>query len=178
MAADRRGRAPADLLRRVDRRRVRIRSVVRRLHRSNPRRQSGFDRHRQHRGQRVRTWLGLAARRRNRPGDDRCGPDRAGTARAGAGSLADRRTNAPPARGASFTDGCRGERRDRMRTRLLSRIGITGGVGLIMLFLYVPVILVAVYSFNRSAVLSWPPDPGSLQWYQKAFADPGLVEGL
>jgi spermidine/putrescine transport system permease protein len=65
-----------------------------------------------------------------------------------------------------------------MTLRILKRLGVGGGIGLIMLFLYVPAILVALYSFNHTAVLSWPPRPDSLQWYGKAFSNPALVEGL
>lgn len=62
--------------------------------------------------------------------------------------------------------------------RRLSSIGIGVGIGAIMFFLFLPALVIAVYSFNKSSVMSWPPEPGSLHWYGKAFANEALTEGL
>lgn len=64
-----------------------------------------------------------------------------------------------------------------MRKRLGS-VGIGAGVALIFLFLYMPAVVIAVYSFNKGAVMSWPPELASLHWYSKAFANEALMEGL
>lgn len=62
--------------------------------------------------------------------------------------------------------------------RRLSGIGVGLGIAALMTFLFLPAIVIAVYSFNKGAVMSWPPEPGSMQWYSKAFANEALMSGL
>lgn len=62
--------------------------------------------------------------------------------------------------------------------RWLPKLGVGLGVGAIMAFLYLPAVVIAVYAFNKSPVMSWPPEPGSLHWFSKAFSNPALMEGL
>ncbi|MFN8223974.1 MAG: ABC transporter permease [Gaiellales bacterium] len=45
-------------------------------------------------------------------------------------------------------------------------------------FLYLPAVVIAVYSFNSSAVMSWPLEGFTLDWYSSAFNDEDLVTGL
>jgi spermidine/putrescine transport system permease protein len=62
-----------------------------------------------------------------------------------------------------------------------ARIGSAGvgvGVGALMVFLFIPAVVVAIYSFNTSVVMGWPPHLGTLHWYSKAFSNPALMEGL
>jgi spermidine/putrescine transport system permease protein len=61
---------------------------------------------------------------------------------------------------------------------LLSKLGVGLGIGAIMAFLYLPAVVIALYAFNKGSVMSWPPDPGSLHWFSKAFSNPALMEGL
>lgn len=64
---------------------------------------------------------------------------------------------------------------------LRNRIGTFGigvGIAAILLFLYLPAIVVAVYSLNKGAVMSWPPELISFHWYSKAFNNPAMMEGL
>jgi spermidine/putrescine transport system permease protein len=60
----------------------------------------------------------------------------------------------------------------------LPAIGINTGIGAIFVFLYLPAVVIGVYAFNTSAVMSWPPHPGTLDWFSKAFNNPSLMEGL
>lgn len=60
----------------------------------------------------------------------------------------------------------------------LSKLGVGLGVGAIMTFLYLPAAVIALYAFNKGSVMSWPPEPGSLHWFSKAFSNPALMEGL
>jgi spermidine/putrescine transport system permease protein len=60
----------------------------------------------------------------------------------------------------------------------LGSLGVGAGIGALLLFLYLPAMVVAIYSFNKSPVMSWPPDPGTFSWYTKAFDNPAMVEGL
>jgi spermidine/putrescine transport system permease protein len=64
-----------------------------------------------------------------------------------------------------------------MRSRLGS-LGVGFGIGLIMLFLYIPAVVVAVYSLNKGSVMGWPPELLSFDWYSKAFANAAMMEGL
>jgi putative spermidine/putrescine transport system permease protein len=50
------------------------------------------------------------------------------------------------------------------RSALLLRLGV--GVGLA--FIYVPLIVLAVYAFNASNILEWPPPGLTLDWFPKA----------
>ena len=45
-------------------------------------------------------------------------------------------------------------------------------------FLYLPAVGIALYSFNASAVMSWPLDGLTLHWYSVAFHDEDLVTGV
>jgi spermidine/putrescine transport system permease protein len=65
-----------------------------------------------------------------------------------------------------------------MRTGLLSKVGIGTGIAAIMVFLFAPAVVVALYSFNKSSIMGWPPDPGTLSWYGKVFANEAMMEGL
>jgi spermidine/putrescine transport system permease protein len=51
-------------------------------------------------------------------------------------------------------------------------------VGLIYLFLYLPAVIIAIYSFNKSSIMSWPPGGFTFDWYRKAFANSDLTTGL
>lgn len=64
-----------------------------------------------------------------------------------------------------------------MRAKLGSA-GIYAGIAAIFAFLYLPALVIAVYSFNDQSVMSWPPHPGSLQWYDAAFSNEAMMEGL
>jgi putative spermidine/putrescine transport system permease protein len=59
-------------------------------------------------------------------------------------------------------------------TRWLLRIG----TWFTLLFLYVPLLVIALYAFNDRRVQSWPIDGLSTQWFSKAFHNPGVREAL
>src|SRR6476619_5307751 len=50
------------------------------------------------------------------------------------------------------------------RSALLLRLGL--GIGLA--FIYVPLIVLAIYAFNASNILEWPPPGLTLDWFPKA----------
>jgi putative spermidine/putrescine transport system permease protein len=64
------------------------------------------------------------------------------------------------------------------RSALLLRTGV--GVGLA--FIYVPLIVLAIYAFNSSNILEWPPPGLTLDWFPKAieneFAREAFVTSL
>jgi putative spermidine/putrescine transport system permease protein len=64
------------------------------------------------------------------------------------------------------------------RATLLLRFG----VGLGMAFIYVPLVVLAIYAFNASNILKWPPPGLTLDWFPKAieneFAREAFVTSL
>jgi spermidine/putrescine transport system permease protein len=47
-------------------------------------------------------------------------------------------------------------------------------VGLLVLFLYLPLVVVALYAFNGGSNLSWPLHGLGLRWFRLLFSDPGF----
>jgi spermidine/putrescine transport system permease protein len=43
--------------------------------------------------------------------------------------------------------------------------------GVLMVFLYAPLVIAVMYAFNGSSNLTWPPHGFSLQWFQRIFED-------
>lgn len=60
----------------------------------------------------------------------------------------------------------------------LPRLALGSFVAATYAFLYAPAIVIMVYSFNSSSVMSWPLDGFSTQWYSKAFADAEMIGAL
>lgn len=58
--------------------------------------------------------------------------------------------------------------------RLLLRLA-SGGV---LLFLYLPLIVVTIYAFNSSRVQAWPPASFTLNWFEEAASNPDLVQAV
>ncbi len=50
--------------------------------------------------------------------------------------------------------------------------------GLTLAFLYVPLLVIALYAFNDRRVQAWPIDGLSTQWFSKAFHNPGVRDAL
>jgi putative spermidine/putrescine transport system permease protein len=51
------------------------------------------------------------------------------------------------------------------RSRILLRVAV--GVGLA--FIYIPLLVLAVYAFNSSKILEWPPPSLTFEWFPKAI---------
>ena len=58
-----------------------------------------------------------------------------------------------------------------MESRAL-RAALRVWVVLVLAFLFTPIVLIVLYSFNRSNIESWPIAGFSLHWYRVAFHDP------
>ena len=54
--------------------------------------------------------------------------------------------------------------------RFALRIWVT----LVLLFLFVPIVLIVLYAFNRSNIVSWPIAGFSLHWFGVAWHDPDV----
>jgi putative spermidine/putrescine transport system permease protein len=52
------------------------------------------------------------------------------------------------------------------------------GVGATMLFIYIPLAIVVLYSFNESRLLEWPPPGLTLEWWGKAIDNQGARDAL
>lgn len=44
----------------------------------------------------------------------------------------------------------------------------------VLAFLYLPLVVLAIYAFNPSRILVWPPTGFTLAWFGQAFANPSL----
>jgi putative spermidine/putrescine transport system permease protein len=56
-----------------------------------------------------------------------------------------------------------------MRLSRRAKVGLRIGVGITLAFIYVPLIVVAIYAFNSSTVLAWPPPSLTTHWFSTAF---------
>jgi putative spermidine/putrescine transport system permease protein len=59
-------------------------------------------------------------------------------------------------------------------SRWLLRLGTAVTLG----FLYIPLIVIALYAFNSTRVQKWPPAGLTLDWFSKAFDNPGVRDAL
>jgi putative spermidine/putrescine transport system permease protein len=59
-------------------------------------------------------------------------------------------------------------------TRWALRIGTV----ITLTFIYVPLVVIAIYAFNSSRSQSWPIDGLTLDWFDKAFHNPGVRDAL
>jgi putative spermidine/putrescine transport system permease protein len=60
------------------------------------------------------------------------------------------------------------------RSTVLLRLAIAVGLA----FIYIPLIVIAIYAFNASNVLEWPPPGLTLSWFPKAFESPSVHTAL
>jgi putative spermidine/putrescine transport system permease protein len=65
-----------------------------------------------------------------------------------------------------------------MRLSARSRWMLRTGVGLTLAFIYIPLAVIALYAFNESRLLEWPPPGLTLDWFGKAFDNPGARDAL
>jgi putative spermidine/putrescine transport system permease protein len=52
------------------------------------------------------------------------------------------------------------------------------GTGFTLLFLYIPLIVIAIYAFNTTRVQKWPPAGLTLHWFSRAFENRGVRDAL
>ena len=58
-----------------------------------------------------------------------------------------------------------------MRLSRRSTLILRAGVGAGLAFIYVPLLVLALYAFNSSSILKWPPPGLTLDWFGKALED-------
>ena len=59
-----------------------------------------------------------------------------------------------------------------------TRVGLRVASGLVLAFLYLPLIILVAYAFNPSRLQAWPPSGFTLHWFGEAAANPGLREAI
>src|SRR5712691_315156 len=61
---------------------------------------------------------------------------------------------------------------------LWARLFLRAWVAVILLFLFVPILLILLYAFNSSNVQSWPIAGLSLKWFASTWEDPDVRTAL
>ena len=59
-------------------------------------------------------------------------------------------------------------------TRILLRIATAA----VLAFLYLPLVILAIYAFNESRIQAWPPTGFTLHWFGEAVGEPGVTQAL
>ena len=65
-----------------------------------------------------------------------------------------------------------------MTTSRGAKVVLTVFAIIAFLFVYIPIAVVLINSFNAGETLSWPPQGFSVQWWEKAFDNEGVREAL
>ena len=56
-----------------------------------------------------------------------------------------------------------------MRLSKRSRILLRVAIGVVLAFIYVPLLVLGIYAFNSSRILEWPPPGLTFEWFPKAI---------
>ncbi len=65
-----------------------------------------------------------------------------------------------------------------MRLSRSSHNLLRAGVGVTLAFIYIPLVVIAIYAFNASTTQEWPPPSLTLEWFSKAFHNQGVRDAL
>ena len=52
------------------------------------------------------------------------------------------------------------------------------GTGITLAFIYLPLLVIALYAFNEDRIQTWPIPGLTLDWFEKAFDNPGVRDAL
>jgi putative spermidine/putrescine transport system permease protein len=55
---------------------------------------------------------------------------------------------------------------------------LRAGTAITLAFIYVPLFVIALYAFNESRSQAWPIEGFTLEWFEKAFNNPGVRDAL
>jgi putative spermidine/putrescine transport system permease protein len=58
------------------------------------------------------------------------------------------------------------------------RVGLRLSTILILAFIYIPIGIIVLYSFNAAKVATWPITSFTIDWYVKAFSDQGIRDAV
>ena len=59
-----------------------------------------------------------------------------------------------------------------------TRIALRIATGLVLAFIYVPIVVIVVYAFNQGRTQRWPLEGATLDWFDKAVHNPGVRDAL
>jgi putative spermidine/putrescine transport system permease protein len=59
-----------------------------------------------------------------------------------------------------------------------TRLFLRAATGLTLVFIYLPLAVIALYAFNDSRSLAWPIPGFTLEWWSRAFHNPGARDAL
>jgi putative spermidine/putrescine transport system permease protein len=65
-----------------------------------------------------------------------------------------------------------------MRLSRRSAVLLRIGTGVTLAFIYIPLLVIAIYAFSESRLLEWPPPGLTLDWFGKAFDNQGARDAL
>ena len=65
-----------------------------------------------------------------------------------------------------------------MRLSRSSRISLRIAVAVVLAFIYIPLIVIAIYAFNSSNLLEWPPPSLTLHWFPEALKNSGARDAF
>jgi putative spermidine/putrescine transport system permease protein len=65
-----------------------------------------------------------------------------------------------------------------MRLSRPTRNLLRAGVGVTLAFIYIPLIVIAIYAFNGGTTLVWPPESLTTEWFPKAIENQGARDAL
>jgi putative spermidine/putrescine transport system permease protein len=60
----------------------------------------------------------------------------------------------------------------------LTRVLLRVGAGLTLAFIYVPLLVIALYAFNQNVTQAWPIENYSTKWFSVAWENPGVRDAL
>ena len=55
---------------------------------------------------------------------------------------------------------------------------LRAGTALTLVFVYTPIVVIALYAFNESRIQAWPIDGLTLEWFDRALHNPGARDAL
>jgi putative spermidine/putrescine transport system permease protein len=59
-----------------------------------------------------------------------------------------------------------------------TRIALRVATGLVLAFIYVPILVIVVYAFNEGRTQRWPIEGATLDWFDRAVDNPGVRDAL
>ena len=65
-----------------------------------------------------------------------------------------------------------------MRMSRKSAVLLRVGVGITLAFIYIPLVVIALYAFNSSDILQWPPPSLTTRWFSEAFHNTAARDAL
>ncbi len=65
-----------------------------------------------------------------------------------------------------------------MRTSRGTRNLLRAGVAITLTFIYVPLLVIAIYAFNKGITLEWPPESLSTKWFGEAIDNQGARDAM